>query len=360
MPFKVKYLTRVGGHLLFCLFIIAFFGNFCTLRIASCQHIYKEYLSGVIVLMIVYANYFVLFPRYYEKSLFLKYSLWTFVSVIVAFLLEMLLVAPEISATYGAPSRMFTMEGVVIDGFYVLLRDISFATVTFTTLAMNYYRKRALEHEIVLLEEYNMIEAKRRGKDTTLCRINLNAVSYCQQNDNFTQIHLVDGQVLYRDGTLRNFVKLICNHHGVQISRNVIVPYKNIKSFNQSGVVVKSSPQNVILSFTSSYQQNACIQIMQNTGKLESGDISRALLPKQQSKSLTNNQRKQQRDILLEYISKHPNCSAADIKKNRRISQSTVNRILAQLKKEGLIEYVGSKKTGGYKVVEGLRLRVEG
>ena len=99
---------------------------------------------------------------------------------------------------------------------------------------------------------------------------------------------------------------------------------------------------------------------MQNTGKLESGDLSRALLPKQQSKSLTNNQRKQQRDILLEYIRKHPNCSATDIKKNRRISQSTVNRILAQLKKEGLIEYVGSKKTGGYKVVEGWGFKVEG
>ena len=35
-----------------------------------------------------------------------------------------------------------------------------------------------------------------------------------------------------------------------------------------------------------------------------------------------------------------------------QLSQSTVNRILKQLKDEGLIEYVGSKKTGGYRVVE--------
>ncbi len=32
-------------------------------------------------------------------------------------------------------------------------------------------------------------------------------------------------------------------------------------------------------------------------------------------------------------------------------SQSTVNRILGQLKADGLIEYDGSKKTGGYRVV---------
>ena len=33
-------------------------------------------------------------------------------------------------------------------------------------------------------------------------------------------------------------------------------------------------------------------------------------------------------------------------------SQSTVNRILGQLKADGLIEYAGSKKTGGYRVKE--------
>ena len=32
------------------------------------------------------------------------------------------------------------------------------------------------------------------------------------------------------------------------------------------------------------------------------------------------------------------------------LSLSTVNRILKLLKDEGLIEYTGSKKTGGYRV----------
>ena len=35
-----------------------------------------------------------------------------------------------------------------------------------------------------------------------------------------------------------------------------------------------------------------------------------------------------------------------------QVSLSTVNRILAQLKADGLIEYAGSKKTGGYRTVE--------
>ncbi|MBQ6156844.1 MAG: MarR family transcriptional regulator, partial [Bacteroidales bacterium] len=54
----------------------------------------------------------------------------------------------------------------------------------------------------------------------------------------------------------------------------------------------------------------------------------------------------------FDFIAKHPGCSAAEIKKNRSISQATVNRILKKLKDEGLIEYVGSKKTGGYHAIE--------
>ena len=66
----------------------------------------------------------------------------------------------------------------------------------------------------------------------------------------------------------------------------------------------------------------------------------------------TKNNTPQQRDLLYAFIVEHPDCSASEIKKNRSLSQSSVNRILAQLKKEGLIEYVGSKKTGGYRAID--------
>ena len=52
------------------------------------------------------------------------------------------------------------------------------------------------------------------------------------------------------------------------------------------------------------------------------------------------------------FIRKYPGCKASDIAAKVKISQSTVNRILKQLKAEGLIEYTGSKKTGGYRVKE--------
>ena len=41
-----------------------------------------------------------------------------------------------------------------------------------------------------------------------------------------------------------------------------------------------------------------------------------------------------------------------DITDHFGVSLSTVNRTIRQLRKEGLIEYSGSKKTGGYHAIE--------
>ncbi|MBR6174062.1 MAG: MarR family transcriptional regulator [Bacteroidales bacterium] len=60
----------------------------------------------------------------------------------------------------------------------------------------------------------------------------------------------------------------------------------------------------------------------------------------------------QSSQMVLSFISEHPDCKGSDIADHLHVSLSTVNRILAQLKAEGLVEYVGSKKTGGYQAVE--------
>ncbi|MBR4637407.1 MAG: MarR family transcriptional regulator, partial [Bacteroidales bacterium] len=52
------------------------------------------------------------------------------------------------------------------------------------------------------------------------------------------------------------------------------------------------------------------------------------------------------------YIRRHPDCKASEISSGISIPTGSLNRILKQLKDEGLIEYTGSKKTGGYRVKE--------
>ena len=71
---------------------------------------------------------------------------------------------------------------------------------------------------------------------------------------------------------------------------------------------------------------------------------------KNKSKILLKKRRKHQSVYL--FIAKNPDCKASDICRKTKKSQSTVNRILKQLKDDGLIEHVGSKKTGGYQIVD--------
>jgi Transcriptional regulator. len=54
---------------------------------------------------------------------------------------------------------------------------------------------------------------------------------------------------------------------------------------------------------------------------------------------------------VLQYICKHPGCKSAEISAKTKLSSRTVERSISELKKQGLIEHTGSKKTGGYKAV---------
>lgn len=62
--------------------------------------------------------------------------------------------------------------------------------------------------------------------------------------------------------------------------------------------------------------------------------------------------RSEKHTIILNFITGHAECNIKDIVGGTTIPKSTVTRILAELKAEGSIEYVGSKKTGGYRIVE--------
>ena len=54
---------------------------------------------------------------------------------------------------------------------------------------------------------------------------------------------------------------------------------------------------------------------------------------------------------VLQLITDNPIIPAVRLSEITRFSQSTINRILLQLKAENIVEYVGSKKSGGYRVV---------
>ena len=57
-------------------------------------------------------------------------------------------------------------------------------------------------------------------------------------------------------------------------------------------------------------------------------------------------------NFLYDYIKKNPSQRITHIEDNLKIPAKTIERWIKQLKKEGKIEYRGSKKTGGYYPVD--------
>ncbi len=349
---KIETTINWAVHAVFCICLILFFGRNCILRQAAFQHIYKEYLSGIAVLFIVYINRLVLFPKLYAKARSLEYILATFFSVLVAFLFEMALVAPEIMDYMHSlyPSHKI-LTYLTMDGFFVFLRDLSFALASFSLQAFLYYKGLNQNKDSTLLKEFHRLETYSIDKSNKKALVLLGDISYCKQVKNYTRVHLIVGNSLIRYGTLKELTELLNESYAVQVSRSIVIPYSSIVDYNKSGVMVKSTPENIMISYSDIFATHAYELVAKHVRKNEKGVCG--TLQKRTAKPRTAKPNKpQQSDILYAFISEHPGCSAAEIKKNRSISLSTVNRILADLKKEGLIEYVGSKKTGGYRTVE--------
>ena len=347
MDGKSKIVFRWSVHIAFCLFLVFFFGNFCILRPAA--RIYKEYLSGVFVLFFIYFNYLVLFPKLFVKAKYKDYVIFSLASVFVAFLFEVILVIPDIVSPlpvqFSSPKDFVY---ILMDSVYILIRDISFVTATFSVLAIVYYKRLSQSKDFTMLKEFHKIEVTTIEKNSKKIFLPVEEISYCKQEQNFTKIFLSNGQCFLRYGTLKSFSELLDESFAVRVSRNIIVTYSNIDNFNKSGVVIKSQPENIMISYSASYGDTAYRLIANHTAK--SIKPVKAAPRKTVKKKTSERHNDKQSDSIYAFIEKHPYCSAAEIKKNREKSQSTVNRILKQLKDEGLIEYAGSKKTGGYRV----------
>lgn len=82
------------------------------------------------------------------------------------------------------------------------------------------------------------------------------------------------------------------------------------------------------------------------------GDTERSASKRPRKKTKGQSKKEIQIQSIVDYISEHPLCPATEIQKYRRVSSATVNRILAQFKAEGIVEYIGSRRSGGYQLVE--------
>ena len=356
----------------FSIVVLFFFRFYSMLRPATCGAFYKEWLSGGIVLSLCYLNYFVLYPRLYAHRRFLAYILATIMSVIMATSIEVMLVYPQICDFVNRVNDLSLQEYFTIMTVLIFLRDACFVVFFFLfNLLETAYKEN--KDVIVLLQNTNeLMVVRTEDKENALVTVRLADIAYCQQNENYAYLYLADGTKVYRNCSLKSLYEQLTPSRVVRISRKVIVFYRHIVSYDNCSVYVNVSNNDtpIGLEITNTFRQQA-LQLLNKHCLAANNQQAKPISEVTIMDEVQGDYRSQQEEDdsvqanglsegdpqiaqqVLAFIREHPGCKNPDISRLFRVSQSTVNRILAQLKKEGLIEYMGSKKTGGYKVVEG-------
>lgn len=388
MKEKQSDYLRCAAQVLCAVMVVLLFGNFCRLRHIAWPCLYKEYLSGVIAIAPVFLNIYLFFPRLYLKNKNANYLFFTFLSVFLACLAEMWMVYPQIYAVamYHSSAEAASVS-VFFDGLCVLFRDIAFVCFAFLTQALRENRQHRLEMESQVLTFHNQIQAQMdenvsfdstgffsdnqdvktennaedmikteqkllRGKsfeEKEMVLLDVDNILYCQQDHNYTYMYLVDGQRYFRYGSLQEVMGLLTDANGVQISRNTFVLYRHIVRYDHEAVYLRNphTDKENGLSISSYYRESAQSLLGQHFRKV----VTENRKQRKEFSDITSDKRRKQTASVYSFIANHPGCSAVEIKKHKHLSISTIQRIVVILKRRGMVEYWGSKRSGGYYAV---------
>ena len=356
MEKKSELFGRICAHVLFCAAVITFFGRNCTLRFAACGALYKEYLVALLPLAVFYLTRFVLFPLLMLRNRRVWYAVAVLACSLSAATAELLFVAPQlvpvVEMTLGEEQVSASFLNFL---FFITLRDLGFAAVAHIIGDTRHQRSMRDKYEARLSAVAQ--EMDESSEDLVSHFFKTGSILFCQQSRNVTWIHLDNGRLVPRYGSLKKLADLLGSEGIVKVSRDTMVMRDKILSYDDRHVDISipGSGQSKRFEWGPSFYEKAKMVLESAPcGQQTSQDgESTCRKPQKVNEELPEYVRGNRTlRVVYRYIARHPNCKATDVKTRSHVSQSTVNRILAQLKKEGLIEYRGSKKYGGYVVVD--------
>ena len=335
---KWKHLT----HIILCAAFLYLFCNNTLLRPSFPNAQNKEYCLGVMLLLLCYMNAFVFHPMFFQRNKTTAYLVSTFGSMLVGLTVECLWMYPGIMncirETMSAKDARSYYLGCV---FFVSLRDIGL--MSFTFLVCEFYRNRHNEKntEKLVLQSENKLFVKDLTGNTVL--LNYKDIRFCEQEQNITKIYGKEGRIFFRYGSLKSFQEMLAEGFFVQINRKTLVAKTQIQKYvdGQLWLADEKEPLEVSLAFRN--QKELLISEVRSKNQKKEGEKN--------SKGKDTSTENKRATEVFRIIASNPGISAVSISEKIQQSLSTVNRALRQLREEGLIEYTGSKKTGGYRVV---------
>lgn len=363
-----KHLEQIKNwsiHLVFCTLFLYYFHTNCNLRPVASPHIYKEFLSGLITLAVIYLNYLLLFPKFYACRKYKAFWLSTFCSIAVSGCLEMILVYPELNSIYmESYGSAFVSNYLADDTLHVTLRNGGWVFFFIAINEIQRLRRQEQDKENVMRKKYGFVDVQ--NSDYSYGFISAKNIYYCEQEQNITNIYALDKKKYFKYCSMKRMEEILGPADFVRISRDIIVSKKFIKKYFNGqlelrGIDSSSNPKTLPVGkqyenrLTAQFQSTLNSKFAQNTDEeetaLKKGKKEKVFVPKNKTIQEEFHQNPKLQAVYL-HIRKNPNCNVNDISAKCRLPKGSVKRYITFLMDKKLIQHTGSRRYGGYNVVK--------
>ena len=349
----MKDLNKIAKVLLnamFCVALLWFFTRNTFLRPYAGSAL-KEILSGALLLGSMYANYFLLYTILYEKHKPIFYWIAVVLISLLVAVLDLAIAYPHIKICLGpviqnVGSRIFFRKLLLLQ----LGRNIAFNFFPFMFKERKQLQQTLASEIKVVYKDTQLIDIIDDEKN--VCLIPKDSIYYCLQDGNYTWIYTVENKRHTRPGSMKHLEQLFGKEDFIRISKKLLLPYQYIKRCRENEVFMKKMPwQEVPLSFKidSSDNQEIAERIINRLRAFRDSKTDNKALPRKARKPVQPSEEKI--NAVLLYIQEHPGCRCSEISAQTNFSSSSVERCIAELRKQGLVEHIGTKKDGGYHLI---------
>lgn len=369
MKQQKKPILLIILQVLFWGIVAYFFCNYSFLRPFAVQDIYKEPVSLGFIILMVYANWFLLIPLFFKRNRFAMYWLLAILSIFLAGMGEFFLVKPNIISCYSRTMDNDLMNRFLRIAFFMItIRDFCFFIFFFLTRLYLDISKTYLLEKQTVSEKCQTVTVLLSSKEARI--VEISKISYLSHDQNYTTFHLVSGEELKQYISLREMEEVLPKGTFIRINKSCIVIFSQILDYNEYSVTLKPiygkankvlpiylKGREEVLSILKKYMQETSENNLKKAGeKSKNGgiydEITPVLAEENEKTELILEENSVEKEI-YDYILAHPSCKSFDILEAINIaSKRSIERSIQELKKMSFIEHRGSNKTGGYFAIE--------
>lgn len=357
-------IVRIVFHLCFITSIFLLFRYNSIVRPMAEDCYYKEFLSALFLIIMLYVNYLLIIPIFFLKRKLAVFFLLSLTSVVITTFVEMTLVAPNITSRLQASSlsgqeiRLF----ILMDSFTVCGRNMAFL--------LFFLMIKILENEREIRDNEQLTLAKSKGfisvstKDS-IKYISLSDIFYIIHERNYCYIYTLDGNKYSKYISLTKILDFLPYTQFIRVNRNIIINKNNIVSCTKEEVSVYSdnSGEEKIFTLSEKYVPNMREKIAstgglnrpygglnsQNGGlKDRFGGLNEGIDMANLEEFMDNIAHDEDLLNLCRIIAKDPSVTTKSLSEQLHIPLRTIERKIKYLKDNGVLQHNGAKKNGRY------------